>query len=268
METKVVNGSFADLFKPLKPVGAEPDKATESAANSATGQPATPGAVPPGSEASAKGTVTAEQAISGLEHTTISTISAPGAPGQPTGQAGTGSASVSLGGMMQGEWAVNIMDALLPAAIVAAFHYMGMKLRKSELQLTASEKATLSPIMQKCLDSVLLNFNNPWNALIITIAAIYGGKVMEKGLVAFIDNKQEKQQDEALKAKMEAADKAANPAKYDYANQSATDIMSGNVVTPGSELPYSEEDIRRRMKEGKCGRAKAIAWLNKRYNVQ
>jgi hypothetical protein len=176
------------------------------------------------------------------------------------------SASVNLGGIVQGEWAVNIMDAILPALMVAAFYYFGVKIRKSELQLTEKEKQTIAPVMQKCLDSILLNFSNPWAALAWTLGGIYGGKLMEKGLVGWIDKLNETKQDEVLKSRVEAAEREANPAKYDYTNQSAADIQAGNVVIDG-QTPYTEEDVRRRMKEGKCGREKAIKYLNKKYGV-
>lgn len=265
---KPKGSTLADLFKPLEPVAAQPETAPISQPNNPIGAG---GPAAPGSAASANGTVTAEQALSGLRHTEIASTTLTGAPGQPGVTPLTGaspSATVSLGGMVQGEWAVNIMDALLPAAMVAGFYAMGMKLRKSELQLTASEKATISPIMQKCLDSILLNFNNPWNALAITVGAIYGGKLMEKGLIGWIDKKQEQQQDEALEEKIKQAEKSSDPAKFDYANQSAADIQNGNVVTPGSAWPFTEEDIQQRMKKGKCSRIRAIEWLKKKHNVK
>jgi hypothetical protein len=263
-----VNGSWRDLFKPATPAATNPETPPASGSNAATGAPAATPSPVAGSAASGGSTVTAEQAFSGLDNTRISSISGSGASGQP-GVAplngGTPSASVSLGGMVQGEWAVNIMDALLPAAMVAGFYALGMKLRKSELQLTQSEKNTIAPIMQKCLDSILLNFNNPWNALAVTIGAIYGGKLVEKGFVAYVEKKQEQKQDEALQERITAADKMENPAKHDYANQSAADIQSGNVALPG--VPYTEEEVRAKMKKSKCNRENAIKWLNKKYGV-
>jgi hypothetical protein len=266
-QPQLSNTTFADLFAPLKPVGADQgQKPPETGSNSATGvsQPDTPG-----SAASSQGTVTAEEALAGTKHTTLSGFSASGTPGQAAPGMVNGanpSASVNLGGIVQGEWAVNIMDAVLPALMVAAFYYFGVKIRKSELQLTEKEKQTIAPVMQKCLDSVLLNFNNPWSALAWTLGGIYGGKLMEKGLVNWIDKLNETRQDEVLRDRAAAAEREANPAKYDYTNQSAHDIQSGNVVIEGQQL-YTEEDIRRRMKDGKCSRDKAIKWLNKKYGV-
>lgn len=253
------NSPFKDLFKPAMGNTASSDTSAATAANSATG----PGAVTPGSEAAKNGTVSQESVFSNLGHTAISSTTVTGAPGAPGGTAGN--ASVSLGGMVQGEWAVNLMDAILPAAMVAAFYYFGVKLRKSELQLTQSEKNTIAPVMQKCLDTVLLNFNNPWNALIVTVGTIYAGKAAEKGIVAYIDKSQEKKESEALQAKLSAADKADNPAKFDPANQSADDIMNGNNV--GAE-GFTEAQIKAGVKQWKCSRAKVIERLKKERDKQ
>lgn len=257
---------FKDLFSPLRPVTDADIKPAETGSNSATGPSPN---VPPGSAASAAGTVTEAEALAGTKHTTISSISGSGIPGQPAPGITTGanpSASVNLGSIVQGEWAVNIMDALLPAALVAGFYAFKIKVRKSELQLTEKEKQTVAPVMQKCMDSILLNFNNPWNALAWTLGGIYGGKLIEKGLIGWIDKAQEAKQDEVLAARVAAAEIAADPAKYDPANQSAIDIQNGNVALDG-QMPFTEEDIRRRMKEGKCGRDKAIKYLKKKFNI-
>lgn len=261
--------SLADLFKPLAPA--------DTAGGGAQGQPAASapdaslGAQNSGNSAPASsGTISQEALNASLKHTEISSISGPAASGassQPGAPIGTPGASVSLGGMMQGEWAVNIMDALLPAAMVAGFYAMGLKLRKSELQLTEKEKQTIAPIMQKCLDSVLLNFNNPWNALAITVIAIYGGKLMEKGLVGWLDKKTEKKESEALAEKIAAAEKAANPATHDHANQSMHDLQTGNAVIEGMQ-PFTESDIKGRMKAAKCNRQKAIEWLKRQTAKQ
>jgi hypothetical protein len=257
--------TLADLFKPLAP-------ADSAGAQALPVLPVAPleAQKPPVSGPGTSGQITPETLSAGLKHTEISSVTGSGVPGQPgtiPGAVPNPQASVSLGGMVQGEWAVNIVDALLPAAMVAGFYAMGLKLRKSELQLTEKEKGTIAPIMQKCLDSVLLNFNNPWNALAITMIAIYGGKLMEKGLVGWLDKKQEAKQAEVLKEKIEAAERQTNPAAFDHANQSAHDIQTGKVIVEGAE-PFTEEDIRRRMKEGKEGREKAIRYLRRKFQKQ
>jgi hypothetical protein len=212
-------------------------------------------------------TVPVEEAFKGADHTKIPAFTASGMSGQPgsgSGQPLTPQNNVSLGGIVEGKWAVEIVDALLPAGIVAVCYMMDIKLRKTELQLSQKEKDVLAPIWQKCLDSILLNFGSPWTALAVTMGAIYGGKLMEKGVVAWVDKKQEKKEAEALRAKLETVE-GGRP-ESDVSNQSADDIMNGKVAVPG-RVPYSEDDIKRRMKEGKCTRDKAIRWLNKKYGV-
>lgn len=264
---QAVKSPFADLLRPMEPSNSVPAPKPETSPGDATA--ATQGVPPvsPGSEASASGSITAEQALSGLDHTKINPVSMSGAPGAtgPTPLTGaTPGPSVSLGGMVQAEWAIGIMDSLLPALIVAAFYYFGVKLRKSEMQLTEKERQTLTPVLQAYLNSVLISFSGPGQALAFTLIGIYGGKLAEKGLVALIDKKQEEQQAEALAAKMAAAERSDDPAKFDYANASAADIQAGKVVTPVNEYPFTEEDIRARMKRGKCGRDAAIKYLMNR----
>lgn len=253
----------------MKPVSASSAPIEQKPANEPVAQPDKI----PQSVSSAPGfgtnTVSAEDALKGINNTEISPVSVAGGTGTAPVTPMAPGASVALGGMLEGKWAVEIMDALLPSLFVVLLHMADIKLRKSELQLTEKEKSTIAPIMQKCLDSVLLNFDSPWSALVITVGAIYGGKLAEKGLVTWIDKKQEKQQKEALDAKIKAADKEDNPAKYDHANQSAADIMNGDVTTPGPDgLPFSEEDISRYKKDKKVNREKAIKALKKQYGIR
>jgi hypothetical protein len=254
--------SLADLFKPLEPTSSTAAPGQQEAANNATPG----GSAAQASAASSPGTISMQEALSGSNHTTISDISGQSANSAPGGPVQTPGASVSLGGMVQGEWVVNIIDALLPAAIVAAFYAMGVKIRKTEMQLTAGEKNTLAPLVQKCMDSMLINFTNPWNALGITMLAIYGGKIMEKGLVAWIDKKQEKQEQEVLKSKIETALRQNDPVN-DSSNQSSADIIAGKVVTPNDQLPFTEDEVRATMKSRKMGREKAIEALKRKYKV-
>lgn len=251
------------LFEPLKPAATEAipadSVASPDAGKSHENQQTAP--VSPGSGLST------QDALAGLKHTEIPAFSASAAPSvTPLGADAPGS-PVSLGGLLEGKWAVDIMDSLLPAAIVAIGYAVGMKFRKSEIQLTAKEKDMLAPIMQKCMDTVLLKFDSPWSALFVTMVAIYGGKVLERGVVIAIDETQAKKQAEVLKEKIEKAEKIENPAKYDPSNQSMSDIMSGKVALPG-QYPFTEEEIRMTMKEGKCNRERAIKRLKKKYGLE
>lgn len=262
----VSNSSFADMFKPIMGGVSNTGTAPVNIPGGDISEAATPGSVPAGSAASASGAVDPNSVFSSLDHTKIASVSGDGLPGAGGAGSQNPQASVSLGGMVQGEWAVNIMDAILPAAMVAGFYAFGVKLRKTELQLTQAEKNTLAPIMQKCLDTVLLNFTNPWNALLVTLAAIYGGKAMEKGLITWIDKSQANKEQEALQEKIKKADMAMNPAVYDASNQSAHDLQNNVANNLGGEI--SEEDIRAAVKKWKIGREKAIERLKRNRGIK
>lgn len=190
------------------------------------------------------GTVSEAEAIAASGHTKITTITGLAGASAPIGQSGQ---SVSVGGLVDGKLAVELMDATLPSLMVFLLYKIGMKLRKSDLQLTEKEKNTLSPIMQKCLESLMINFNNPWVALSVSILTIYGAKIIEKGGVAFLDGKLKKQESEALKIK-EDINKPVSP-----------------DPPPVKLPPYepTEVEIKRKMKDHKYSRVKAIEVLKK-----
>lgn len=269
--TQANNSRFTAIQNAPASMFTDITKAPDGVQNAAQGQNQPVGQqagnfTPPGSGPLGN-TVSVEDALKGADHTKIPAFSLPGQPGQPGTVPVTPltpASNVSLGGIVQGTWAVEIMDALLPAGIVAVCYMADVKLRKSEIQLTQKEKDVLAPIWQQCLNSILLNFNSPWTALGVTMGAIYGGKMVEKGVVAWVDKKQEKKEREALEEKLQVVE-GSRP-ETNIANQSATDIMNGRVVVPG-QVPYTEEEVKRRMKEGKCTREKAIKWLSKKYGV-
>lgn len=130
-----------------------------------------------------------EEALKGAEHTKIQTEST-----QPTTTpiVETPKGGTSVGSLVGGEMALNLLDAVLPGLIVAGFHAMNVQLAKSDMQLTAKEKEVIAPVLQKCLDTININFNNPWVMLGVTTGIVYGGKITEKGLVSWIDKMNEK----------------------------------------------------------------------------
>lgn len=251
--TSKPNGTaFKDLFKPLGETSTPAANPENTASNSATA----PTPDKPGSTAAANGTVSQADAFSALNHTQISSAAVPGLPGSVGTTPGAPGQSVALGGMVKGEWAVDMIDAVLPAAIVAGFYALGIKLRKSEVQASQGEKNTLIPIVQKCMDTVMLNFDNPWNALIVTLGIIYGGKAAEKGVVAYIDKNNAKKEQEALQAKAKAMQQA-DP-QNDISNQSAMDIQEAISDEP------TEAEIEAAKKKWKYTREKTIERLKKR----
>lgn len=207
-----------------------------------------------------------EQILAGTKHTKVSSLlpgdgatspATAGGPGQPPG---VGS-SVALGAMIEGKLAIELMDALLPGLFVAALYAVNIKLRKTELQLTEKEKGTIAPIMQQCLNTIMLNFSSPWQTLGVTLAVIYGSKVSEKGVVAWIDKMNEKKEKELnAPAVTDPTPLPSETVKADrLANQTGAEILT--------KPPYTMRDVERFKKEKRVGIDRAILALNKKFNL-
>lgn len=185
-------------------------------------------------------TVSDAEAVKGADHTRISSIIGESAtPGGTTiTNNPTQPASVTLGSMIEGKLAVELADALLPSLLVSGLYFAGIKLRKTEIQLTAKEKEVITPVLQECLNSVNINFNNPWKALFVTLTVIYGAKIVEKGAITWIDKKEEK--------------KAKNTQPAPVENTHYTQPIEGEP---------SDEEIRARMAKSKKGYAESRDFL-------
>jgi len=251
----------------MKPIAGGENIPPASGANAATAATGEQGQKTAAADTPTHGVIDEKAATQGLNYTSIPAFSQSGQPADPNAQPGTGasaSSATALGGMVKGEWVVSMMDAILPALLVAGLHAIGVKLRKTELQLTEKERQTIAPVMQRCLDTLLLNFDSPWSQLAITIGVIYGGKVAEKGLVQMVEKREEKKAAKAAEAEKTAVlkqDIKDNPANYEVANTSAAELAAGTVHMPSAAQPFTEEDIKSTQKRRKIGRDKAIEWL-------
>lgn len=85
-----------------------------------------------------------------------------------------------LGKLMGGTFAVELVDMLIPSLVVLLVSYIGYSLDKKDLTLSKSEKETLSPAVQDCLDDIDIDFNNPWVNLGVMLAIVYGTKIIDK----------------------------------------------------------------------------------------
>jgi hypothetical protein len=85
-----------------------------------------------------------------------------------------------LGKLMQGTFAVDLVDMLIPSLVVLLIDYIGYKLDKKDLQLTKSEKEALAPAVQDVLDDIDIDFNNPYINLAVMITIVYGSKIVDK----------------------------------------------------------------------------------------
>jgi hypothetical protein len=177
--------------KPMQTIRITPDaNNANTAPNAGATQTPDQGKTGPGtSPEGAKMTITDEAALKGTEHTKISTLQPLHSAGQSALPAGQ---SVAVGGMVDGKLAVELIDALLPALFVVLIQKVGLTMKKTDLQMTAKEKETVAPILQQCMNQLMINFNNPWAALGVTLGVIYGGKILEKGGPAFLEKKAEK----------------------------------------------------------------------------
>lgn len=231
---------------------------------------------PAQSSAAQSGTVSLEEALKGAEHAKMNTFSvsdvskgsgATGPDGKPIAGGLPGS-SVSLGGMVQGKLVVDLMDALLPAIVVLAFHRFGLSVKKSQMQLTQGEKNTLGPIVDACLNSINLDFSNPWSALSVTLLVIYGGKALEVGGTGWLDKK-------TAEAKPFEAPKPSSPMSVvggSMAKGSAPVIEKPNADTtsfhPEGPRTWTEADVAAVVKRRKCSKVKAVEWLEKNWAKQ
>lgn len=206
-----------------------------------------PDSTPQSAPVIGQGTVSEEEALKGAEHTKIATLT-PGFGG-PVSSVQPGN-SVQVAGLVDAKLAVELMDATLPSLMVFLLYKVGMKLRRSDLQLTEKEKSTLAPIVQKCLEQMMINFNNPWVALSVSILFIYGSKIVEKGMPQLWDKKQQKQESEALKEKAAAQ---------------GTPIPEAKTAVPVEDQPPayepSDAEIRAKMKAHKYGYEQARTFL-------
>lgn len=85
-----------------------------------------------------------------------------------------------LGKLMQGNFAVDLVDMLLPSLVVLCVNYIGYELNKKDIQLSKSEKDALAPAVQDVLDEIEIDFNNPYINLTIMLSIVYGSKIIDK----------------------------------------------------------------------------------------
>lgn len=185
-----------------------------------------------------------------------SLVAGSGGSGTPLGSGN----SVPVSGLVDAKLAVELMDATIPALMVFLCYKIGMKLKKTDLQLTEREKTTLTPILQKCLEQLMINFSNPWVALSVSLITIYGSKIVEKGLPQVWERKQQKLEDEARKQQQQPA-KTVQPVDAG-GTTSGVAVASPETTKPTVREYYpSEAEIKAKMDQGKHGKKRAIELL-------
>lgn len=91
-----------------------------------------------------------------------------------------GQTNVVANQFINGKTAVAIVDIIIPLLLTyLLLTFVKKKVKRSQFQLTASEKSTLEPLLDACLATLNINFNNPWIALAVVGSTIYGAKFIE-----------------------------------------------------------------------------------------
>jgi hypothetical protein len=229
----------------------------------------------PAAPAATSNAVSQEEAIKGGEHAKMNVFSVTdlsGGSGQSgaSGGAPRPGSSVALGGLVQGKVAVDLMDALLPALLVLAFHKAGVSIKKSDMQLTVGEKNTLSPVVEACLNTINMDFSNPWSALGMSLAIIYGGKAIEKGGIAWLEKKAAPEPEKApykggpapVVGMTPSGTRA--PAPSPIPDSKNTDTFVDPVANAGL-MPFTEEHVKIVNKKRKRGPQDAREWLAKNW---
>jgi hypothetical protein len=136
--------------------------------------------------------------------------------------------------IISGELATDLMDKILPVIVsIVARKFMDLEVPKKQFQLTASEKSTIAPIMDKCLSTLNISFENPFYALLASLTFIYGSKVID------IANNPEFTQ--AAKKVTKATKDAHRPE-----NPQPAGFGSGNVGSRGQALTRKAGETRGR----------------------
>jgi hypothetical protein len=78
-----------------------------------------------------------------------------------------------------GKFAVKIMDFIMPAILAFTMRRAGYDADKELFQLDKDEKEFAEEMLNDVLDTLYIDFNNPWVQLSIGLGMIYGGKLMD-----------------------------------------------------------------------------------------
>lgn len=224
----------------------------------------------PGKDAN---TITDAEAFAAADHTKVQPLGGPSTGPQPITDI-TGKTKVKIGSLFEGKFAVDMMDALLPALLVVLFKKMDIQVRKTELQLTESEKRTLAPVVQDCLNTLDLDFSNPWVALAFTAGIIYGSKVIEKAGVGWLDKMATKPIKEKVKehAKEHTTGEqkpnppgVADPQGVGTRPSAANQAGNTQVTSEANPYGFTEQQIQDKMKQLRRPRGFALGILNRQY---
>lgn len=213
---------------------------TQTAPGTSPDPQANPSAIP--------GQISLQEALKGGDGAKMDTISL----GRP-GDTATPGNQVGLGSLIEGKLTLEMLDTILPAIMVLVFHAAKIQLNKSVFQLAVKEKDTLAPLLQKCLDSIMINFNSPWTAFGVTAIAIYGAKIFEHGGKALIDRKLEEKKNKQPGKVVDM--------KQPVAREKEKEEPPKTTEPPTSLRMWDEDDVKKVIKKRRKGVDDAMQWL-------
>ena len=91
-----------------------------------------------------------------------------------------GKTNVKADEIISGELATELLNKILPVLLsLGVERFLNIKAPKKNFELTASEKSTISPILDKCLSTLNISFENPFIALGLSLSFVYGSKIID-----------------------------------------------------------------------------------------
>lgn len=169
----------------------------------------------------------------------------------------------SVGSIVDAKIVLSVADALIPALIVIGFGMAKIPVKSGDFKLTAKEQDVLAIPLQRCLESLMVNFNSPWSALAVTALGIYGAKMAEHGFKAG----QEKKANEKVAKEAQAKDAAKSATHITSAGEVVKiDPKAAQTTEFGTGLrPWDANDLAKVMGRRKKPRGECIKWLNENW---
>ena len=82
--------------------------------------------------------------------------------------------------IISGELATELLNRILPVLLsLGVERFLNIKAPKKSFELTAGEKNTIAPILDKCLSKLNISFENPFIALGLSLSFVYGSKIID-----------------------------------------------------------------------------------------
>lgn len=103
-----------------------------------------------------------------------------GATAQPNIPPATPQNNMNVGSIVSAEMAAQLFNIVLPAVMVILIQKAtNKKVIKQQFEATNKEIEVIKPVLQNYLNSINFTVESPLNALVLTVAVIYGSKAIE-----------------------------------------------------------------------------------------